>query len=104
MIIPLPAKVKIGAHIYSIAVSQELTQAKEQGVICHRPQIMRVADDLTPSKLLHVFLHEALHAINYIWISTDLEEKIIDQLSEGMAALLVDNFNIEGMNYARETL
>ena len=101
MKIPLPAKVKIGGHIYQVSSSQELTQSRDQGVICHRVQTMRVAGDLTPSSLLRTFIHESLHALNYVWLNQDLDEKLIGTFAEGLGAFLMDNFNIEGMTYDR---
>ena len=99
MLLPLPKTAKVGAHVYHIELSQELTDALEYGVTLHKPQLIRIALERQPSDFLRIYIHEVLHIIDRTWLGQHLEENEIGNLAEGLAAFLMDNYHIEGMTY-----
>lgn len=63
------------------------------GRICYTEQWMAVCQDIGLEETFDTILHEAAHAVEYI-LGYDSKEKYIRGMMSGLAAVLLDNFNI----------
>ena len=99
----LPKKIKVGGHWIDVKTRPSLDNGNTSGYYLYRTNLILLADKviedpdskklLTPSVQSKqiTFLHELIHAIDFIYNSNSLSEKEIDRLSEGIYQVLKDN-------------
>ena len=88
----IPETLKVGGNVYKVIdwdfkESVDLLGQADNTVL----EIRLCKNVKNPLKKEEVFLHEMLHAINYVNLSSILEEKIINKLSQGLYQVLKDN-------------
>ena len=88
--IKLPAKVKIGGHLYDVVFRPYLwLEENRQG--SHNAHIRRIEiDPAFKSNLAANIIHEELHAINNVYLNDRLTEDDVTALAEGIYQVFVD--------------
>jgi hypothetical protein len=100
----LPAEVKIGGREYKITFpylfqdnAQVLYGLHDPGMLSIRiSEVDESGNKRTDFALLQTFLHELIHAVDYVYnqgalTRSDNGERTIDQLAEGLLQVLRDN-------------
>ena len=99
----IPKKVKVAGFDWTVVkntdVQRDVTREGNcYGSTHHTTQKFFIDPDITLQKTEHTFLHELLHAIWFHYglsknkaLGPDLEEIVIDSLSNGLYQVLKDN-------------
>lgn len=94
MTIRLPDTVRVGPHIYEVAVETEPFVSDDQRtILCgeanHDAGRIRVLRSL-PTRMFVTFWHEVLHAVDDM-AGTELSEDQVNRLAPILAGVLMDN-------------
>ena len=93
----IPKKVKVGGHWYKVHIGYIFKERFDRsGDTDSDIKEIRIAKEtlgvpLPKSQVEQVFIHEILHAIDWVYNSDELEEKQIKRLAEGLYQVLKDN-------------
>ena len=99
----IPKTVKVGGHIQTVEILDTINGGNETGLYKATQDRILIAKhvlsekgkkeliDISESFIQLTFLHELLHAINFIFSGDSLSEKEIDHISEGLFQVMVDN-------------
>ena len=94
----LPHYIKIGPITYSVAEVKDLLNlerdTKANGHIDHDSNRIEVEECLEIQRKYQVVLHEILHGLWVQYSLSDASEGFIDNLSQGILALIRDNPNL----------
>ena len=92
----IPRKIKVGGHNYRVILNYEFKNNKLLGECSPTCEELRIAShssngDILPRSMIEaIFLHELLHAIDYVYNSESLKEKEVDSLAEGIFQVFND--------------
>lgn len=88
----IPNKVKIGAKVYDVEITDKLTlgSANYSGEIIYPDLVIRICPS-AKGKMEADFLHELLHGIFVHLGYTDHDEKKIDELANALHMVIADN-------------
>jgi hypothetical protein len=99
----IPKKIKIAGFVWTLEQSTEHKRDVTREGLCygsthHSTQKFFIDPDITRQKTEHTFLHEVLHAIWFHYglsknksFTPDMEELVVDSLSNGLYQVLNDN-------------
>lgn len=94
----IPSKVKIGGHWYNIIFPYKfIERADVDGYTDHDILEIKIADGdgldqrLAESKIIEIFFHEIIHAIDHVYNAGALSEETVKRLGQGLYQVLVDN-------------
>ena len=91
--IPLPDSVQVGAHTYTIELVNEAMMRSwtdnEPGHVDHKNQIIRLNDKLPHTGRITVLIHEILHIVSHAFSNGQLDEDVVDRISEGFGQALL---------------
>ncbi len=86
--IQIPEVIKVGGLDYRILCDEMTTQrlrgANLYGQSDSYSQEIRLVNDTTPQRLMGIFIHEILHAVDNVYNDGDLEEKVNSVLASGL--------------------
>lgn len=97
MKIKVPKTIKIASYDYDIKFNtKELLAHGTQGLASHIYKSVTIDNELHPTEMRQVLLHEILHCIERAW-TIKIDDADIDRIAEGISMLLFDekNFNLE---------
>lgn len=87
--IPAPKTITIGGKTYKVRQNPHLCLLENAHGICLQSDlIIEVDEGLGPEMKTSTFLHEAVEAINKVWLANRLEHDDIDRLGEALLQLL----------------
>ena len=93
--IEIPKQIKIGAYNYRITYVPNLAyDYKLLGQSLADKQVIKVDPDTTDETKNVTLWHEIVHAISDVF-SCELDERNVDRIAQGVAALLRDSFGLE---------
>jgi len=94
----LPNKVKIGGHWYKVVFPYRFIERVDiNGHTDSDILEIKIANGdgynqkLANSKVMELFFHEVLHAIDDVYNANQLEEATVKRLGQGLFQFLVDN-------------
>ena len=99
----IPKTVKVGGHVIVVEFVDTLNDGKLAGQFLYRNIKILLAkrvrhsadeellDEVAPKILEVTFLHELLHAVDFIYNTYGSSEKTIDHFSEGWFQVIEDN-------------
>jgi len=95
--VKLPEKIKIGAHEYKVLCPYNFRERNDLCGQCNNSLLeIRIdkndscGNHRAESKIIGSFIHEVIHGISETW-SIGLKEEQVEQLEEGILAVLIDN-------------
>lgn len=95
MKIVIPAECQIAAHTYRIRINNKALDVGElRAKVNYNQQIIRLSTHLdgqsrSSSMIFEALLHEMLHPINHLFMGGALSEEQIEQVSAGLAQMLL---------------
>ena len=92
MTIRIPKEIEVGGYAFEVRCDEETTQhliaAGHDGEHSYARKILRFRNDLPQQEITNLFLHEILHAIDGQYCASELEEKDILRLANGLHQVL----------------
>jgi len=95
--VKIPETVKIGGHVYKVIRNYKFKERTDRrGQIDYGLKEIRLQEEdisgkYVRSEVEQTFIHELLHAVENIYNSQNLNEEIIERLSQGLYQVLKDN-------------
>lgn len=85
----IPKKLKVGGVVYDVNITDKLELGYQ-----YSGEILRSERKINIRPIVgkeETFLHEVVHAILYMGGYTDHDEKMVEAISQGLWAVIVDN-------------
>jgi len=87
----IPKTVKIGGYTYKVIIRVIDKHEKAIGRGDNNMLEILIEKNIPNQKQEEVFIHEVLHAIDYVYNSLALKEGEVERLSEGLYQVFKDN-------------
>lgn len=89
----IPARTKVGPYLYETEYQDVLfgsDNTRLSGVCDHMQQRIVLDHTPAPTKVFETYIHEAVHAMDYV-AGTGLDEETVTRFAVVLAAFLIDN-------------
>ncbi len=83
MKLKVPNEIRVGGHVYSIALSNDLKDSDCNAAVNHRLKVIVINTDRPESQKIEGLGHELIHIVNHVY-NCNLEEDDVRRLSEGL--------------------
>ncbi len=88
----IPRTLKVGGHKYKVMLNHKFTKKENLvGQARHMDLEIRLQKNVNKKKLEEIFLHEVIHCVDNVWNSQKMNERMVDNISEGLYQVLTDN-------------
>ena len=94
----LPSKIKIGGMDYKVLYPYEFEDDSSVSTGLHEAgtnliKISEYEDGIKrhPHKILETFIHEIVHAVDFVYVKYELSEKFVTVFSKGLTGVLLNN-------------
>lgn len=94
----IPKKVKIGGHWFKVLFPYKFIERSDvdghTDMDTFEIKIANgdgVSQKLADSKIMELFLHEIIHAIDHVYNASQLDEKTVRRLGQGLFQFMSDN-------------
>lgn len=91
----IPKKLKVGGLTYKVTVTNNLLSGEDyNGEILYRQLKINLRASMDKTKQEQAFVHELMHAIFLFTGHIDHDEKLVEELAQGLYAVIKDNKGI----------
>ena len=97
----IPKELKVGGRIFKVKQPHDSKQNAWGSVLYNSSEILIYRYGLKPLEkaskqtMEESFIHETIHAIDFVYNYDSLPEKVVGRLAEGLYEVLKDNFTIK---------